>query len=191
MSSLRNSEKMIEFRKQAPVRTCTRTSKNYRSFKADLASDFNRRCGYTDCSDLWFGGSGTFHIDHFKPHTQYPKIKTAYSNLVYSCSYVNIAKSDIDNPSFIDPCDHDYNKHFNRNSNGSIVPISSEARIMYHTLKLYLLRYQIIWMLDEIHKRMQMMSEINEKNPSLKAKELLAELVKHWIRYMEYLRSNQ
>ncbi len=182
---------MIKFRKQAPVRTCTITYKNYRSFKTYLASDFNKRCGYTDCSDIWFGGSGTFHIDHFRPHSLHPGIKTAYSNLVYSCSYVNNTKSDIDNPHFLDPCDHDYNTHFNRNSNGSIVPVSSDAKIMYHVLKLYLLRYQIIWMLDEIHQRMEMISEINRNNPSLRAKDLLAELVDYWVIYIKYLRSHQ
>ena len=191
MISLRKLKKMIEFRKQSPVRTCTRISKNYRSFKGDLASDFNQRCGYTDCSDFWFGGLTTFHIDHFKPHTQYPDIKSDYSNLVYSCSYVNIAKSDLDNPNFLDPCDHDYNQHFHRNRNGSIIPISAEARIMYRTLKLYLLRYQIIWMLDEIDRRLTVISEINRNNPSTKAKELLAELVEHWIKYKDYLRSHQ
>lgn len=191
MSLLRRLDKMISFRKQAPVRTCTRTSENYRSFKTDLANDFNRRCGYTDCSDFWFGGSRTFHIDHFKPHTKYPENKTDYSNLVYSCSYVNIAKSDIDNSYFLDPCDHDYNEHFGRNYNGSIIPISSQARVMYHSLKLYLLRYQVIWILDEIHQRLEVMNEINKSSPSLKAQELLTELIDYFMEYMKYLKSEQ
>lgn len=182
---------MINFRNQAPTRTCTRISKDYRSFKTDLANDFNGRCGYTDCSDFWFGGSRTFHIDHFKPHTIYPEIKTSYSNLVYSCSYVNIAKSDIDNPNFLDPCDHDYNEHFNRNFNGSIVPISPEAKIMYHSLKLYLLRYQVIWMLDEIYQRLRVIIEINKSSPSEAAKNLITELTEYLIEYMESLKLEQ
>lgn len=178
---------MINFRKQNPVRTCQRISKDYRSFKTDLANDFNKRCGYTDCSDIWFGGSRTFHIDHFKPHSKYPTIKTSYSNLVYSCSYVNIAKSDIDNPNFLDPCDHDYNLHFTRHGNGSISPVSPQARIMYHELKLYLLRYQIIWMLDEIYQRLKTITAINKEDPSERAKELIVELNEHFMEYIEYL----
>lgn len=182
---------MGSFRKKNPVRTCTQVYKDYKSFKEDLVKDFNNRCGYTDCPDFWFGGSRTFHIDHFKPHSKYPELKTSYSNLVYSCSYVNIAKSDIDNQHFLDPCDNDYNEHFRRNSNGSIIPISVEARIMYNELKLYLIRYQVIWMLDEIKGKLDKLIEINDNNPSQEASDMIVDLTKYFIQYLDYLQAQQ
>lgn len=91
------------FRIMAPKRTCTKNRANYNAYKTFLAEDFNHRCGYTDCSDYWFGGKRTFQIDHFKPESKYPELKNEYSNLVYCCSYVNRAKWDDDNPNYLDP----------------------------------------------------------------------------------------
>lgn len=88
---------MMNFRDKQPIRTCVKKYANYKSYKPYLAKDFFNRCGYTDCSDFWFGGMNNFHIDHFKPWKKYPQnplLKTDYQNLVYCCSYVNILKSD-------------------------------------------------------------------------------------------------
>ena len=144
------------FRSKQPKRICTKVYTNYRSYKPYIAEDFNHRCGYTDCSDFWFGGINTFHIDHFKPLKNHPKLKNTYSNLVYCCSYVNILKSD-DEGTYLDPCDIDYNAHFERDSNGNIIPINTsvEAKYMHSRLKLYLKRYQIIWKLDQLLLRMR------------------------------------
>lgn len=152
-----------KFRQTAPIRTCKKTYANYESFKPYLAKDFNRRCGYTDCSDFWFGGSNNFHIDHFIPWKNYPKrpnLKTDYSNLVYSCSYVNILKSN-DEGDYIDPCDNDFNDHFDRYDDGSIVPkaASIEANYMYKKLKLGMQRYRIIWLLDTILEKWAILNE--------------------------------
>ena len=54
------------FRDKAPVRTCTKEYADYHSYKYALAADFNHHCGYTHTSDVWFGGSRTFQIDHIK-----------------------------------------------------------------------------------------------------------------------------
>ena len=62
----------IDFRTDTPQRTCKKTFANYRSFKPYLRTDFRKKCGYTDCSDFWFGGPKTFHIDHFKPKSKFP-----------------------------------------------------------------------------------------------------------------------
>ncbi|SEH27476.1 HNH endonuclease family protein [Chryseobacterium culicis] len=142
---------MRYFRKDSPKRTCTKTYANYKSFKKYLREDFNFRCGYTDCSDFWFGGSNTFHIDHFKPYSKYPTLKTTYSNLVYCCSYVNILKSN-DEGNYLHPYDVDFNEHFDRNIEGRITPkaTSVEANYMYNKLKLGLKRYALIWKLDEL-----------------------------------------
>ena len=161
-----------KFRDSAPERTCTKTYKRYRSFKPYLREDFNSRCGYTDCPDFWFGGKNNFHIDHFKPFSKNPKLATEYSNLVYCCSYVNILKSD-DEGDYIDPCDVDFNDHFKRAKDGSILPKnkSVEATYMHSKLSLGLSRYKFIWKLEEMHKKkIKLQNAIdNPKNVALKS----------------------
>lgn len=184
------------FRDISPSRKCIKTFSNYRSFKPYIAEDFNRRCGYTDCSDFWFGGPNTFHIDHFKPWKKYPNLKTTYSNLVYCCSYVNILKSD-DEGSFLDPCDVDYNDHFERDYNGKIIPKnnSAEAKYMHSKLKLYLKRYHIIWKLDQLLLSMKkLQAAIKEpKNTSIKQDLIILhyDLATELTDYIEYLKGNQ
>jgi len=188
-----------KFRAKAPVRTFTKSYKDYTTYKPHLQADFNKRCGYTDCSDLWFGGVVTFHIDHHKPWKKYPKepnLKTDYSNLVYSCSYVNILKSD-DIGAYIDPCDVDYNDHFERGKSGEILPIkkSKQANYMYKKLKLYLRRYEIIWTLDNLFQKMQKMEVMIAKQTNQKQikelKILQGELAGLFVKQLQYLGANQ
>lgn len=159
------------FRYNNPIRVCTKSFKNYRSYKKYLADDFNSRCGYTDCSDFWFGGINTFHIDHFKPFSKNPNLKTDYSNLVYCCSYVNILKSN-DEGNYLDPCDVDYNNHFERDNNGFIIPKSTsiEASYMFNKLKLGLKRYAIIWKLDNLLERAYKLEVLIDKESNLELK---------------------
>ena len=112
------------FRNMTPQRTCTKKRTDYHAYKAFLAEDFNHRCGYTDCSDHWFGGKRNFQIDHLKPKSIYPELVNEYGNLVYCCSYVNNAKSDDDNPNYLDPCNVDFNLHFERDDMGFIKAIT-------------------------------------------------------------------
>ncbi len=184
------------FRNVHPKRTFTKSYSKYSSYKSYLSNDFNKRCGYTDCSDFWFGGSKTFHIDHFKPWKKNPHLKTQYSNLVYCCSYVNILKSD-DEGSYLDPCDIDYNDHFERDTLGKIIPksTSKEANYMYKKLKLYLQRYQIIWLLEKIFVKMEKLQEIIDKTPNGDFKNGLlitqGELAGYAITYRKNLSCNQ
>lgn len=185
-----------EFRQNRPTRTCTKTYASYRSYKKYLAADFNTRCGYTDCPDFWFGGRNTFHIDHFKPFSKNPALATDYKNLVYCCSYVNILKSD-DEGDYIDPCDVDFNQHFERDVDGSIVPksTSKEANYMYNKLQLGLTRYKLIWKLDEILNRLNKLKiAINDpKNIAIKTdlRVLHSELAEEFTIYLDYLKFNQ
>lgn len=184
------------FRLSAPHRTCTKIYASYRSYKKYLAEDFNTRCGYTDCSDFWFGGKNTFHIDHFKPFSKNPKLENEYSNLVYCCSYVNILKSD-DEGDYLDPCNTDFNEHFERAADGSIVPIinSKQAKYMYNKLQLGLSRYRIIWMLDEILLRLQKLQEVIKNTSDTKIKNDLrithSELAEEFTNYLGYLKAQQ
>jgi hypothetical protein len=184
------------FRNIAPVRTCTKNYANYRSYKPYLSKDFNSKCGYTDCSHFWFGGINTFHIDHFKPFSKNPALETTYSNLVYCCSYVNILKSN-EEGDYIDPCDTDFNEHFERKDDGSIMPKkkSKPANYMFSKLQLGLARYRLIWKLDEmLEKLAELKKQINDPVNLENITELRvahSELAEIFTDYLIYLKANQ
>jgi hypothetical protein len=181
----------LNFRDTSPVRTYKgRELKDYRSYKDRLVMDFNEKCGYTNCSHNWFGGKINFQIDHFKPVSKHPELETIYSNLVYSCSYANRAKSD-DLGQFIDPCDVNYNEHFYRDTLGSIYPNekSEPAKYMYKKLKLYLKRYSIIWMLEQLEVKKEKLRNLIEKTKDKEAMELYVAIDFKYMDYMKYLRA--
>lgn len=165
---------------------------NYRGYKSFLVADFNQRCGYTDCHHFWFGGKRNFQIDHFKPQSIHPELETRYANLVYSCSYVNRAKSN-DVGDYIDPCDTNYNEHFYRDNLGNIYPkdSSSSGKYMHKKLKLYLKRYGIIWTLEKLLDKMEILRQHIEKTGNAKAKELYLEVDFKFKDYLKYLRAEQ
>lgn len=188
-----------KFRIKSPVRTCQVKYGAYRKYKSYLAKDFNYRCGYTDCPEFWFGGKGNFHIDHFLPWKNYPSkpdLKVEYKNLVYCCSYVNILKSN-DETAYLDPCDVDYNIHFSRDEHGNILPNknSPAAIYMYKKLKLYLKRYQIIWMLENIFTKMELIKDALNRYPDGTQKDELkcamSDLACLMLDYKTYLSENQ
>ena len=164
--------------------------KNYRTYKPYLRKDFKQKCGYTNCLDHWFGGSTTFQIDHFLPQSKYPDQKTKYKNLIYSCSFVNRAKSN-DEGDYLDPCDSDYNEHFFRTQDGKIMPFpkSKEGVYMHKKLKLYLKRYSLIWNLELLEKKMFELQEIIEASGDNEAKELFVAVGIKYNNYKRYLRA--
>jgi len=175
----------LNFRASPPSRNYIgKELKNYKGYKDSLEKDFLERCGYTNCHQDWFGGKRNFQIDHFKPKSKHPELETKYSNLVYSCSYVNRAKSD-DIGNYLDPCEIDYNEHFYRDELGNIYPIetSESAKYMYRKLKLYLKRYGIIWMLEQLENKMEVLRELIEKTGNEEAKTLFIEIT---FQYMDY-----
>jgi len=175
----------LNFRNTPPARSYAgRVLKDYKGYKDPLEKDFCKRCGYTYCQQDWFGGKRNFQIDHFKPKSIYPGLETQYSNLVYSCSYVNRAKSD-DIGIYLDPCDVDYNEHFYRDELGNIYPVetSDSAKYMYLKLKLYLKRYSIIWMLEQLEIRMEILRELIERTGDEDAKKLFIAIS---FQYMDY-----
>ena len=126
------------FRKETPVRTFKGYYSDYHQYKKYLAEDFHHRCGYTDCSDHWFGGCRTFQIDHFIPLSKNPAKK------------------------------NDYNEHFERNSDGYICGKTEHAKYMIDKLHLGLARYAIIWNLDRLEDRIDKLRMLEYKNPELK-----------------------
>lgn len=190
---------MPNFRDHQPTRTYTGSFSTYTKYKPFLAADFSNRCGYTNCSDSWFGGRNNFHIDHFIPWKNYParpELKNDYSNLIYSCSYVNILKSN-DEGNYIDPCIIDFNLHFTRDNVGRIspVPTSPQGVYMFKKLKLYMKRYQVIWLLDNLRDKVTNLSiVIKTLPPGQQRQDLLEmhfELSDMFMKYLKYLQHQQ
>lgn len=183
----------LNFRDTVPERKYSgRELTDYRGYKDILANDFKSRCGYTSCLDSWFGGKTNFQIDHFKPKSIYPGLEKKYSNLVYSCSYVNRAKSN-DDGMYLDPVDVDYNIHFYRDELGNIYPRedSEAAKYMYIKLKLYLKRYSIIWMLEQLEQKLDNLQILIESTQNELAKDLYLQISFKYHNYLKNLRATQ
>jgi hypothetical protein len=181
----------LNFRETPPKRNYKgKELKDYKGYKNSLEKDFLERCGYTYCQQDWFGGKRNFQIDHFKPKSIHPELETMYANLVYSCSYVNRAKSD-DIGIYIDPCEVDYNEHFYRDELGNIYPVetSDSAKYMYRKLKLYLKRYSIIWMLEQLENRMAILKSLIERTNDTDAKELFIAITFQYMNYKKMKRA--
>lgn len=138
-----------------PVRRIFGARAKYQDYRDDLRDDFNGACGYCDDSDRYLDRI-CFHVDHFAPKDQFPAMEIVYANLVYSCRYCNIRKSNIwisDDPDvsfvgdegFIDPCSVDYDHHLERHSDGRITAQTTLGQYMVDHLNLHLLRHQLLW----------------------------------------------
>lgn len=143
----------VHFKK--PARRNVEKKTSYTAYRDDLRKDFNFACGYCDDSDLNVDRI-CFHIDHFAPKKRFPNLETVYENLVYSCRFCNIRKSDHwvgNNPTihsdgnkgFIDPCDQEYDEHLDRDPSGRIVAKSDLGRYIIRRLSLNLLRHELLW----------------------------------------------
>lgn len=183
------------FRTNAPKRTYSGAGyKDYKKYKSHLTGDFDSRCGYTYCRDFWFGGQTNFQIDHFKPKSKFPDLETNYSNLIYSCSYVNRAKSDdYHEQLYLDPVDIDYNDHFFRDDLGNIYPNdnSEAAKYMYVKLKLYLKRNSIIWLIEQLEQKMETLRELIESTNNQEAEQLFIAITIKYMDYKKYLGATQ
>ena len=130
----------------------------YTTARPQLVIDFNNRCGY--CDDSAELACCSYHIDHFVPR-RFTHLLDDYSNFVYACPYCNISKKDkwisdssdvniIEDKGFVDPCEPSYNDLFERTSDGKIVPLSKLGAYIHSELKLYLKRHEILYLLEEI-----------------------------------------
>lgn len=142
--------------------------------KKYLMEDFNNRCAYCDDLDRVFGGSKSYHVEHFAPKEKFPELIYTYDNLLYSCPYCNISKSNdwpsvsanksvVGNKGYIDPCNEEYYKHLDRDEiTGNIVYKTELGKYMYEHLKLYLKRHSLIFMIDKLMAERNKLSDFIE-----------------------------
>mgnify|MGYP003633982413 CR=1 FL=1 len=173
---------MAVFREHTPKRrNITTDVSTYGDHRTDLKIDFKDRCGYCNDIDNW--RFIWFEIDHFIPKkrnkVQFLTIKTEtdYSNLVYSCRSCNNAKRNKwptniesipnqNNEGFIDPCDDEYKKQFDRNPNGRILFKNDLGEWMYNAMKLYKPQHEIIWNIEQLHILIKELRELVVKMPN-------------------------
>ncbi len=183
----------IPIRSAIPKRSAVQARTNYRAYKAELRADFGSRCGYCDDLDSYAGGVRSYHIDHFAPKSLFSHLETEYTNLVYSCPYCNISKSDKWHGTdpftshdgqigFIDPCKEEYDDHLIRTETGEIVGLTPLGRYLIKELSLSLIRHRLIWALqklDEIQRSLLSMQEqIADDDP--RYNELVKVLMQVW-----------
>jgi len=125
-------------------RKAKKTFKDYKSYKPWLREDFRYACVYCTIHEGEFGGFHSFHVEHFRPKSRFPKLETEYTNLLYACWKCNSYKSE-DWPSgyplksgkgYLDPCSHDYEKYFTINSDGVVMGNVGAAKYMIENLHL-------------------------------------------------------
>lgn len=172
-------------RDKVPVRTCAKTYTDHTKYKPYLRDDFNKKCGYCDDHDAFVGGPDSYHVDHFVPAGDFPHLSATYSNLVYSCRYCNRAKwnkwpsksehiSVVNNEGFVDPCNVNYDTHFERDLNGDIVALTELGNYMHENLHLRLERHAILWNLNRIQDQRDILkasisgaAKLNEKQKKM------------------------
>lgn len=166
--------------------------------KAHLAKDFQNRCAYCDDADSYSGGERNYHLEHFAPKSLFPQLKNTYDNLLYSCPFCNISKSDkwpsnnfnvsvVGNEGFLDPCENDYYKHIKRKSNGELYYVDDLGKYMYQHLSLGLLRHRCIYVLNQIDIRIERIEQIIKSNAiDEKHKNILSSLKNELLHYYRY-----
>lgn len=165
-----------------PLRRDINQQPNYATYRDDLKIDFNNACGYCGDSDFRVDRI-CFHIDHFAPKKRFPGLINTYSNLVYSCRFCNVRKSDhwIGNDptiphdgekGFIDPCSAEYEDHLDRDSSGKIIAKTTLGHYILKRLSLNLLRHELLW---NARRAIMLRNEI----PQLSQKYIAANLPKN------------
>ncbi|MEA3293965.1 MAG: HNH endonuclease [Euryarchaeota archaeon] len=142
--------------------------KSYKRYKPYLRKDFNYSCAYCSIHEGEYGSFHNFACEHFKPKSkiEFRHLKNDYGNLLYSCQTCNRLKSDMwpsdtltkEGYFFLNPCEFDYDGHFEMNNNNfEIIPKSKAATYMIE--KIHLNRQQLI----QLRKMRFLEKKIDEK----------------------------
>lgn len=160
------------------------------SNKQRLVKDFDHKCAYCDDHDGYSGGYNAYHVEHFAPKEKFKELEFVYDNLLYSCPYCNIAKSNkwisdkadiniMENKGFIDPCTDEYYIHLQRDDIGEIIHLTEIGEYIYYELKLYLKRHRILHNLEKVRSNKKLLkAKIDEKKRLHEDVTLLEELYK-------------
>lgn len=150
--------------------------KNYQGYKRYLRDDFEYSCVYCDIHENEHGGPRFFTVEHFRPKSRFPDLRTEYTNLLYACSVCNSYKSDDwpsdeplrDGKGYLDPCQHDYAQHFSYGAGFLVEGLTPVAR--YMIARMHLNRPMMRKIRQNRHEEAelhQQFSELFERNLAL------------------------
>lgn len=176
---------------------------NYRKYKKYLRKDFNYNCIYCTIYEWESGSFQNFSCEHFKPKSriEFRHLKNVYENLYYACNVCNRFKADTW-PSeemikkgffFLDPCEVDYDDHFEINENTFELICKSNAAV-YMNEKIHLNRKHLIkirnvrYLQQELKNEMHNLCEISNNSSGL-IKNIMAKIIEkyHQLEQMEYV----
>ena len=174
--SMISRRSMEDFRKVTPVRRDNAPDvKSYHEYKPLLREDFHERCGY--CGDHEFFRDTFYEIDHFVPKTLAPRREKDYANLVYSCRTCNNSKRakwptkkmdklNNGNEGWIDPCDNEYSKQFERLSDGSVKSRTILGQWMWRELSLGNPIHRLKWSLEQLRIELKETDDLDIDDPT-------------------------
>jgi hypothetical protein len=122
-----------------------RNYSRYQAYKRYLRLDFVYRCAYCTIHEYFCNGIYGFHVDHFRPKSQFPQLECVYENLYYACAECNVSKgqewpSEVEAAQglrYVDPCTEElYKVHLRVNDDGSLVPLTRAGEYTLNMVRL-------------------------------------------------------
>lgn len=68
------------------------TSGTYRDWKSQIREEGRRQCVYCSVLEGRFGGERNFHVEHYRPKSQFKSLTNDIRNLFYVCAICNAFK---------------------------------------------------------------------------------------------------
>ena len=193
--------KHSSFMSHTIVRSSPPHKPDYKDYRPDLESDFNKRCAY--CNLHMHSITTSFEIDHFIPRSVFknvrPDLENDYNNLMLSCKKCNSAKGakfhgdigaeQVSNTRFYDPVTVNLNTVFYRNEYGTIQSDDLKGRSMIRDIKLYRHIHALGWICEQISATIERLRHCIESEASPERKELLTQALN--MMNDQYVKKNQ
>jgi hypothetical protein len=106
---------------------------DYDSYRPWLRDEFSFRCVFCLHREQWGMVKGSWDIDHFVPQSRDASLVLTYDNLLYVCISCNRTKSSRPLP---DPCRLALGRCLLVQSNGTVLALNDEGRLIVETLRL-------------------------------------------------------
>lgn len=111
--------------------------RHYKSYRPFVRRSFTCKCAFCTTHEFDLGGPRFFRIDHYVPRNVDPTLTHVYENLLYTCDICDHFKGNdwhsdpvTSGRGYLDPCKHDYQKHFKINEDGTVEGLTAVAKYM-------------------------------------------------------------
>lgn len=141
----------------------------YSEWKQQISDDCYNQCVYCSIHEMPWGGIDHYHIDHFRPQSEFRDLVNTISNLYHACPICNKFKSndwknepdDLNRICYPDPSDHNYSDLFEINTSNYTLEGKYTAS-NYLINRLYLNRPQLVYERREYFLNLRYKSLIQE-----------------------------